>query len=151
MREEDMDAVVAIHNTVNERCWNDIREWEKKYFSACGEPKLLKFQGRAQDYSPRARLYNLLGYKLPFDRHDWTIERCGKQVRYVIDFYQGKPQQGKVSIFLEVRPALDSFGAFADRFENLDLFAKKTTSIEMGEKAGKLKPTESCPVQHDKV
>lgn len=24
---------------------------------------------------------------MPFDRHDWTVDRCGKEVRYVIDFY----------------------------------------------------------------
>lgn len=23
----------------------------------------------------------------PFDRHDWTVDRCGKEVRYVIDYY----------------------------------------------------------------
>ena len=25
--------------------------------------------------------------KLPFDRHDWTVDRCGKEVRYCIDYY----------------------------------------------------------------
>lgn len=24
---------------------------------------------------------------MPFDRHDWIIDRCGKEVRYVIDYY----------------------------------------------------------------
>jgi len=28
-------------------------------------------------------------YQLPFDRHDWVIDRCGKQVRYIIDYYDG--------------------------------------------------------------
>ncbi len=28
-----------------------------------------------------------MGGPLPFDRHDWTVDRCGKEVRYVIDFY----------------------------------------------------------------
>ena len=23
----------------------------------------------------------------PFDRHDWTVDRCGKEVRYIIDYY----------------------------------------------------------------
>eukprot|EP00058_Branchiostoma_floridae_P026618 XP_002612109.1 hypothetical protein BRAFLDRAFT_108880 [Branchiostoma floridae] len=26
-------------------------------------------------------------YELPFDRHDWIVDRCGKQVRYIIDYY----------------------------------------------------------------
>ncbi len=29
-------------------------------------------------------------YVLPFDRHDWIVDRCGVEVRYVIDFYQGR-------------------------------------------------------------
>ncbi len=28
-------------------------------------------------------------YELPFDRHDWIVERCGKEVRYIIDYYDG--------------------------------------------------------------
>jgi hypothetical protein len=47
---------------------------------------------------------------LPFDRHDWIVEReDGKEVRYVIDFYSGQPQPGKpLSVYLDVRPAIDS-------------------------------------------
>lgn len=43
-------------------------------------PKLKKFMGRPQEYSPKARLLNFLGYKLPFDRHDWIVDRCGCEV-----------------------------------------------------------------------
>lgn len=55
-------------------------------------------------------------YELPFDRHDWIVDRNGKEVRYVIDYYDG----GKVNkdyefALLDVRPALDSFEAFKDR------------------------------------
>ena len=25
----------------------------------------------------------------PFDRHDWLVDRCGREVRYIIDFYDG--------------------------------------------------------------
>ena len=28
-----------------------------------------------------------MGYQLPFDRHDWIVDRAGKEVRYVIDYY----------------------------------------------------------------
>lgn len=55
----------------------------------CDCPKLLKFRGRPRDYSPKARFLNFLGFKLPFDRHDWVVDRCGTDVRYVIDFYNG--------------------------------------------------------------
>ncbi len=62
-------------------------------------------------------------YKPPFDRHDWIVDRCGTEVRYVIDFYQGaSPPASKEShqapassIYLDVRPALDSFGSLCDR------------------------------------
>ena len=33
-----------------------------------------------------------MGYQLPFDRHDWIVDRNGKEVRYVIDYYDvGEP------------------------------------------------------------
>lgn len=38
-------------------------------------------RGRPQEFSPKARLLNLLGYRLPFDRHDWVVDRCGEEVR----------------------------------------------------------------------
>ena len=108
--EDDMTAVVAIHNAVNERAWRDIQRWESVQGSstACGGPRLVRFRGRPQDYSPKARLLNLLGYKLPFDRHDWIVDRCGKEVRYVIDFYNAAPQpEAPAALHLDVRPALD--------------------------------------------
>ena len=37
--------------------------------------------------SPMARLMSWMGHPLPFDRHDWYVDRCGTEVRYVIDFY----------------------------------------------------------------
>lgn len=56
------------------------------------------------------------GFGLPFDRHDWVVDRCGQEVRYVIDFYNGgAPPGAPPAFFLDVRPALDSFGAAYDR------------------------------------
>lgn len=55
--------------------------------------------------------FDICRYELPFDRHDWIIDRNGREVRYVIDYYDG----GKVDksnyqfTLLDVRPALDSF------------------------------------------
>ena len=48
-------------------------------------------------------------YTYPFDRHDWIIDRCGKEVRYIIDFYSGKPDSKNphsVSFYIDARPAL---------------------------------------------
>lgn len=54
---------------------------------------------------------------LPFDRHDWIVEReSGEEVRYVIDFYSGQPEPGRpLSVYLDVRPALDSIDGAVDR------------------------------------
>lgn len=98
---------------------------EKKSESRCGGPRLVKFQGDSTKLSPRARMNIWMGYqsrriqadgryKPPFDRHDWTIDRCGKQVDYVIDFYSGQGNgvtDGKINFYLDVRPKLTLEGA----------------------------------------
>lgn len=68
---------------------------------------------------------------MPFDRHDWIVDRCGKDVRYVIDYYDGGlPDHTYKFALLDVRPALDSPQNAFDRlkvfymrwkFELLDL------------------------------
>lgn len=116
-REEDMHTVVKIHNAVNERAWNQVVEWERRHANECGAPtRLVKFVGKPKEFSPKALFMNFLGYKLPFDRHDWIVDRCGREVRYVIDFYNAAPLPGMpVAMHLDVRPALDSPGAAWDR------------------------------------
>lgn len=59
-----------------------------------------------------------LGYELPFDRHDWVVDRCGKEVTYVIDYYDGEcdPVTGKFAL-LDVRPAMNSFSNAWDRMK----------------------------------
>jgi cytochrome c heme-lyase len=110
----DMRTIVPIHNAVNERAWTEIKDWERGWGSeACGGPKLASFAGDSQKLTPRARLNTWMGYEAPFDRHDWTVDRCGKKVEYVIDFYAGKrdPRQPeRVSFYLDVRPKLSLEG-----------------------------------------
>ncbi|GLC53213.1 hypothetical protein PLESTB_000720400 [Pleodorina starrii] len=115
---EDMRSVVAIHNGVNERAWREVMAWERLHCDECPQPRLKRFQGRPSDLTPKARLLNFVGFGLPFDRHDWIVDRCGREVRYVIDFYNGAPQPGQTApaaFFLDVRPALDSVEAVWDR------------------------------------
>lgn len=72
--------------------------------------------GRPKDPSPRAWFFTKIWRSPPpFDRHDWTVERCGREVRYVIDYYPGRPEEGKAVFNVDVRPALDSPGAAWDR------------------------------------
>ena len=118
----DINAVVHLHNIVNERVWQEIKYWEKtlhanEYLSFHEKdnngleltselaspsktattailtfpfPTLTRFVGRPGDYSPKS-LWNhyVLGYTLPFDRHDWYVNRNGTTVRYIVDFYAG--------------------------------------------------------------
>ncbi|KAI9315654.1 cytochrome c/c1 heme-lyase [Dichotomocladium elegans] len=111
--EKDMSVVVPIHNAVNEQAWVKILEWENMHKTECNQPKLVKFQGRPKDITPKARIRSWFGYTLPFDRHDWVVDRCGEKVTYVIDFYTGKQNStmpGAVSFYLDVRPAATPAG-----------------------------------------
>ena len=44
--------------------------------------------------SPLARFSSWRDGHTPFDRHDWYVDRCGKEVRYVIDFYFNEDKAG---------------------------------------------------------
>ncbi|KAE9048040.1 hypothetical protein PR003_g806 [Phytophthora rubi] len=113
---QQMKTIVAIHNTVNEQSWQEVLKWES--FHAAAQPvKLKKFMGKPTEFSPKARIMHALGWSvLPFDRHDWVVDRDGKEVRYVIDFYSGQPEPGRpLSVYLDVRPALDSVEGVVDR------------------------------------
>ncbi|OAA41050.1 cytochrome C1 heme lyase [Metarhizium rileyi] len=113
-RVADMKTVVPIHNAVNERAWQHIKEWEAPYLpqSNCGGPKLESFANKNERMTPTARFNTILGYTAPFDRHDWVIDRCGTRVEYVIDFYAGRPgakDKAGPSFYLDVRPKLNTW------------------------------------------
>ena len=118
---EELDWIVTIHNVVNEQCWQEVCKWEQFRIEGCKEKKtsnvnikLQRFLGRPNDLSPRAWFKsNILGYKRPFDRHDWYVKSSinpdEPPRRYVIDFYSGKGDKNEAaSFYLDVRPALDS-------------------------------------------
>ncbi|XP_069128052.1 holocytochrome c-type synthase-like [Argopecten irradians] len=113
---KDMTDIIKIHNANNEQGWQEVLKWEALHARECSKPALKKFGGKATEYSPRAKIRSWMGYELPFDRHDWIVDRCGKDVRYIIDYYDGGEvdKNFRFSI-LDVRPAYDSFGAFKDR------------------------------------
>ncbi|EPT05938.1 hypothetical protein FOMPIDRAFT_1039250 [Fomitopsis schrenkii] len=116
----DMQVIVPIHNAVNERAWMEVMKWEASQGGEqCGGVKLVSFKGRPKDLTPKARLKTFLGYSAPFDRHDWIVERCGKQIRYVIDFYTGHSNRpgSNLSFYLDARPALDNWDGVRMRAE----------------------------------
>uniref|UniRef100_A0A224YKN0 Holocytochrome c-type synthase n=1 Tax=Rhipicephalus zambeziensis TaxID=60191 RepID=A0A224YKN0_9ACAR len=119
LKPEDMAHIIRIHNANNDHAWEEVLKWEALHAKECCTPRLKKFGGKATDYSPRARIRSWLGYELPFDRHDWIVDRCGKEVRYVIDYYDGGMVNAESSRFalLDVRPAFDSFENIWDRMK----------------------------------
>ncbi|GFE54071.1 cytochrome C1 heme lyase [Babesia ovis] len=108
-------TVVQIHNAINEKAWERIMEYEDLHFEQCEKPVLAHFIGKKDEVSLRARIKHFMGYKLPYDRHDWTVDRCGKLVRYIIDFYEGQALKNQpIAVYMDVRPAL-TLGGVVDR------------------------------------
>ena len=120
--EDDMENVVAMHNNMNEKTWRKVLQWEQ--VAGYDNVKLLKFQGRPTDLSPKAAFKSkVLGHPLPFDRHDWVILRDDNTTaRYVIDYYYDYSRaretlypampplhddEATPSLLVDVRPALD--------------------------------------------
>ncbi|KAJ1662256.1 holocytochrome c synthase [Coemansia sp. RSA 1813] len=117
--EEYIDVMVDIHNFLNEGAWNEVLKWEARHKDECKMPRLSRLQGRPRDLSPMARMSGWFHGVRPFDRHDWYVDRCGKQIRYVIDYYEGAPENDMPVFNLVVRPAIDDFGSLADRAKQL--------------------------------
>ncbi|KAL8830051.1 MAG: hypothetical protein Q9170_005914 [Blastenia crenularia] len=154
--EDAVESMVAVHNFLNEGAWAEIINWERRFsrglgygWQACqrGEegfqenadriahprdvvaPKLLRFQGRPNEMTPKARILDFMGRMYPakfsseppFDRHDWyvqrqTVEGQTKEIRYVIDYYSAPPEPtGEPVFYLDVRPAVDGPTAAVER------------------------------------
>ncbi|PYH47253.1 holocytochrome c synthase CYC3 [Aspergillus saccharolyticus JOP 1030-1] len=156
--QDAVEAMVAVHNFLNEGAWDEIVRWERIFSKGLAEgwetcrrgeenlamqdlreqisgsstqtpaPRLIRFQGRPQEPTPKARILQALGWLYPakfdsnppFDRHDWFVMRQTpsgpKEVRYVIDYYSGPPESnGEPVFFLDIRPALDSPTAAVER------------------------------------
>ena len=92
------------------------------------EPKLVRFMGRPNDLTPKARIQALCAWwnpvqydgTPPFDRHDWFVQRHlpgghTKEVRYVIDYYSGPGVEAEPIFYLDVRPAVDGPTAACER------------------------------------
>lgn len=114
----DMKTVIPIHNQVNEVAWRHIQEWERSLIveaqQKCGGISLTSFKGDLKKMTPRAWIrLTILGQQAPFDRHDWLVDRCGVEVPYVIDFYDGGDKNG---VFVDVRPKLQNWEGFKLRF-----------------------------------
>jgi cytochrome c heme-lyase len=119
---QDVHSVSRVHEAVTEHTWNCIMEYESLHAQQCSNPTLSQFYGMDGIYSAKAKWLNrLAGTPLPFDRHDWIVDRCGqKQVKYVIDYYSSvetNPETGvdDVAYFIDARPAPNTIGNIWDR------------------------------------
>lgn len=88
--EDAVESMVAVHNFLNEGAWEEIEGWEERFsrglsygWQICrkGEeefvksgltnqaqlsrPKLLRFQGRPKDMTPKAKILKLIGKVYP--------------------------------------------------------------------------------------
>lgn len=128
--EKDASSMVAIHNNMNERGWAAVLDWEALHCDECDPRKisLLRFVGRPTNFSPKAQIKYALGLApRPFDRHDWVIDRCGTEVRYILDYYDATARvkddtipklhdkDSVPSIQIDVRPAGDTPSQLFDR------------------------------------
>ncbi|ETO02116.1 hypothetical protein RFI_35321 [Reticulomyxa filosa] len=84
----DAASVATMHQMVTAQTWQAILEYEDLHKHTCATPKLAKFEGKDGIYSKKAQFFHWwFGMPLPYDRHDWTVDRCGKEVTYIIDYY----------------------------------------------------------------
>lgn len=86
--EDAVESMVAVHNFLNEGAWEEIEGWERRFSQGLGygwrmcqmgeegfsqfrgqsdlpKPKLLRFQGRPSDTTPKAQLLGILGWLYP--------------------------------------------------------------------------------------
>jgi len=113
---EDADAVASVHEMVTNATWAGILEYEELHKDKCPNPTLARFQGMYGKHTIKSKLVHLVGgsSSLPFDRHDWFVDRCGKEVRYIIDYYsfeepdpEGGPPLPGYSIDTRPAPTLE--------------------------------------------
>lgn len=90
-----VESMVAVHNFLNEGAWNEIVGWERTFAKGLGsgwekcrrgeenlgfelmkeelmgrvdeatEPRLIRFQGRPKELSPKAQIFQALGWAYP--------------------------------------------------------------------------------------
>jgi cytochrome c heme-lyase len=111
-KEEGLEVAV-VHQFVTRSTWNAILEYENLHMEQCPTPKLHSFVGKDGIFSPKAKLMSWFGV-VPFDRHDWVVDRCGKEVRYIIDYYSQEDEDDLI-YSIDARPDLFTIGGFSDR------------------------------------
>lgn len=87
--EDAVESMVAVHNFLNEGAWREVEGWEERFSRGLGhgwrlcqlgeegfsrefwssdeaqKPKLLRFHGRPNDMTPKAKIIGILGWVYP--------------------------------------------------------------------------------------
>lgn len=148
VEEESIPSFLQIHNSVNERSWRQLREWESSE-----NIQLVRFQGRPNELTPKAWVFsNLFFQEKPFDRHDWYIDNgVEPEKRYVLDFYMNESSQtGLPRVEIDVRPALDTPQAFVVRAQRVasELFPGITKELQKWQASQCTATTTGSPSPH---
>jgi len=109
--------VAAVHAMVTSSTWDAIMEYEELHSTSCESPKLARFHGMDGIYSVKAKLrHYLLRQPWPYDRHDWVVNRCGEEVRYIIDYYAYPGAEDDEEMYtIDARPAPSNLRNIFDR------------------------------------
>jgi hypothetical protein len=83
IQEEDALEVAFTHATVVDFTWQLIEEYEGKYRQQCPNIALKRFEGKYGQHTMKSWLTEKAFGLTPYDRHDWWIDRCGTEVRYL--------------------------------------------------------------------
>lgn len=83
----DVFDVSMVHDMVTLNSWWAVMEYEDMHKDECPNPTLARFEGKDGIYSFKAKVIKAMTGVVPFDRHDWYIDRCGKEIKYIIDYY----------------------------------------------------------------
>eukprot|EP00049_Salpingoeca_infusionum_P005036 m.87465 g.87465 ORF g.87465 m.87465 type:complete len:233 (+) comp12831_c1_seq1:267-965(+) len=113
IEEGDAPDVANVHELVVNMSWEEVMVYEDLHKRDCPNVTLSRFRGMDGIYSIKARLFKMFSGITPFDRHDWTVNRCGKEVTYIIDYYSVDDEDGDPQYFIDCRPA--GWGGLADR------------------------------------
>jgi len=115
IEEEDAWSVAFVHSVVVDQTWAQILEYEELHKDECAEPTLHSFEGKYGQDSVKTKLFNIFYPQMvPFDRHDWYVDRCGKRIRYIIDYYATEEPDGSQTYAIDARPE-PTFGGIRDR------------------------------------
>jgi cytochrome c heme-lyase len=138
IEEEAIPSFLQVHNSVNERSWQEVCKWEHSSGGSRIQQhdiQLVRFEGRPKDLSPKAWFRSTFLFQdKPFDRHDWYIDNgTDHEKRYVLDFYMTEnTAMGMPRVEIDVRPALDTPQAFVQRGKRIlqDLFPGIARELE---------------------